>query len=86
MHISRKSEQLRGERCPKEDSYPLSTQDGVKYVTSGFTKNRNPTALPRPGLELNDTGRRSEILSIRVGGSFRASGGVNPCTSLPNAD
>jgi hypothetical protein len=66
--------------------YPISTQDGEKYVTIGFTANRNPSAVPRPGLELNSTGRRSEIL-IHPGRGFLSSVGcINPCTSLPNAD
>jgi hypothetical protein len=70
----------------KEGRYPLSTQDGAKYVTIGFTENRNQTALPRPGLELNNTDRRSEIL-IHPGRGFLSSiGCINPCTSLPNAD
>jgi len=65
-------------------TYPLSTQDGAKYVTVGFTANRNPTALPRPGLELKKTGRRSEIL-IHPGRGFLSSiGCINPCTSLPD--
>jgi hypothetical protein len=66
--------------------YPLSTQDGPNYVTIDFTSNRNPSAIPRPGIELNKTEPRSEIL-IHPGRGFLSSVGcINPCTSLPNAD
>ena len=65
--------------------YPLFTQDGSKYVTLGYVNNLNPAAVPRPGLELKDTGRRAEIL-IHPGRGFLSSiGCINPCTSLPNA-
>jgi hypothetical protein len=66
-------------------TYPLFTQDGTKYVTIGYTGNANQTALPRPGVELKNTGNRSEIL-IHPGIGFLASiGCINLCTRLPNA-
>jgi hypothetical protein len=64
--------------------YPLATQAGSKYVTLNFTSNKNPTALPRPGLELGSTGRRKEIL-IHPGRGFLSSiGCINPAKSLAN--
>ncbi len=76
----------RNNRRIEEGRYPLSTQDGTRYVTIGFTPNHNPAKLPRPGLELNNTGRRTEIL-IHPGRGFLSSiGRINPCTSLPDAD
>src|SRR5207249_1303354 len=43
------------------------------------------SATSKPGLELKETGQRSEIL-IHPGQGFLASiGCINPCTSLPNA-
>src|SRR5262245_24117458 len=42
--------------------YPLRTQAGTKYVTLNYTKNTNPAAIPRPGLELAETNKRREIL------------------------
>jgi hypothetical protein len=66
-------------------NYPISTQDGEKYKTFGYTNSEAPNVGPKPGIELNKTGRRSEIL-IHPGQAFLASVGcINPCTSLPNA-
>jgi hypothetical protein len=66
--------------------YPLSTQAGTNYVTIGFTASLNRAALPRPGLDLNHTGHRTEIL-IHPGRGFLSSVGcINPCTSLPDTD
>ncbi len=65
--------------------YPLFTQDGSRYVTFGFKDSESPSASPKPGLELKQTGERSEIL-IHPGQGFLSSiGCINPCTSLPNA-
>jgi hypothetical protein len=65
--------------------YPLATQAGTKYVTLNFTPNLNQAAIPRPGIELLSTGRRSEIL-IHPGIGFLASiGCINLATSLPHA-
>lgn len=69
----------------EEGRYTLFTQGGEKYVTIGFKDSESKTAKPKPGLELGNTGKRSEIL-IHPGQSFLASVGcINPCTSLPNA-
>ena len=65
--------------------YPLFTQGGTKYVTHGFADSESTTAKPKPGLELKDTGQRSEIL-IHPGQKFLASVGcINPCTKQPKA-
>ena len=65
--------------------YPLSTQDGTKYATIGYTSNANQAALRRPGIELNRTGERAEIL-IHPGMGFLASVGcINLCKHLPDA-
>lgn len=69
-----------------QGSYKLATQDGTKYATIGYTRNANPAALRRPGVELTGTGSRSEIL-IHPGIGFLASiGCINLCKNLPNAD
>ena len=65
--------------------YPLLTQDGGKYATIGYTANRNPAALRRPGIELDNTGKRTEILIHPARGFLWSIGCINPCTSLPNA-
>lgn len=66
-------------------TYPLSTQDGEHYVTIGYKESESPTAMPKPGIELNKTGERTEIL-FHPGQGFLASVGcINPCTSLSNA-
>lgn len=65
--------------------YPLATQDGGKYATIGYNPSKNQSALRRPGIELLDTGSRSEIL-IHPGIGFLASiGCINLCKSLPDA-
>jgi hypothetical protein len=70
----------------EEGRYPLFTQDGEKFVTIGFRDSESPTARPKPGLELKETDKRTEIL-IHPGQGFLSSiGCINPCTSLPNAD
>lgn len=66
--------------------YPLSTQDGEKFVTIGYTPNRNPARIPRPGLLLDKTNRRIGILIHPARGFLWSVGCINPCTSLPNAD
>ena len=66
--------------------YPLATQDGTRYDTYGYREEENPHVKPKPGIELRDTGNRSEIL-IHPGIGFLASVGcINLCTSLPDAD
>lgn len=65
--------------------YPLFTQDGSKYVTIGYKDSESTLAKPKPGIELKETGERSEIL-IHPGHGFLSSiGCINPCTSLPDA-
>ena len=65
--------------------YRLFTQNGRKYVTLNFSTSESKTAKPKPGLELKNTGMRSEIL-IHPGQGFLASVGcINPCTKLPRA-
>ena len=55
-------------------------------MTWNYTSNTNPAAIPRPGIELGDTGNRTEIL-IHPGRGFLSSVGcINPCKSLPNAN
>lgn len=72
-------------RRVEEGRYPLFTQDGAKYVTIGFKDSQSATAKPKPGLELKDTGQRSEIL-IHPGQGFLASVGcINPCKALSSA-
>lgn len=65
--------------------YPLWTQAGAKYVTLNYRNSLNAAHIPRPGIELKETGQRSEIL-IHPGIGFLASVGcINLCTSLPDA-
>ena len=69
----------------EEGRYPLFTQDGIKYVTIGFVDSVSTFVKPKPGIELKETGDRSEIL-IHPGQGFLSSiGCINPCTSLPDA-
>lgn len=69
----------------EEGRYPLFTQDGSKYVTIGYKDSESALAKPKPGIELKETGSRSEIL-IHPGQGFLSSiGCINPCTSLPDA-
>lgn len=64
--------------------YPLFTQDGSKYVSVGYKDSESALAKPKPGIELKETGSRSEIL-IHPGQGFLSSiGCINPCTSLPD--
>jgi hypothetical protein len=65
--------------------YPISTQEPGRYATLGFKHSESPSAVPKPGFELNDTGKRAEIL-VHPGQKFLSSVGcINLCTSLPNA-
>ncbi|MEO8667756.1 MAG: hypothetical protein ABI399_04515 [Bauldia sp.] len=73
-------------RCVEASTYPLNTQDGAKYVTLGFKDTTSITIIPRPGIELGKTGKRSEIL-IHPGKGFLSSVGcINPCKGLANAN
>jgi len=70
----------------EQGRYPLSTQNGEHYVTIGYKESNDPTKYPHPGVELNSTGERTEIL-LHPGYGFLASVGcINPCTNLPDAD
>ncbi|MCX7109010.1 MAG: hypothetical protein NTX45_02545 [Proteobacteria bacterium] len=72
-------------RRVEEGRYPLFTQDGAKYVTIGYKDSTSASAKPKPGLELKETDKRTEIL-IHPGRGFLSSiGCINPCTSLPEA-
>jgi hypothetical protein len=66
--------------------YPLLTQDGQKYVTIGYTASANPSAIPRPGLDVGNTNKRVGIL-IHPGRGFLSSVGcINPAKALPQAN
>lgn len=66
-------------------TYPLWTQDGSKYDTIGYDQSESTGVRPKPGIELKDTGARSEIL-IHPGQGFLASVGcINLAMSLPHA-
>lgn len=62
-------------------TYPLFTQAGTHYVTIGFLVSNDPDETPKPGLELGNTGNRSEIL-VHPGHGFLASIG---CINLTSA-
>jgi len=74
-----------GKRCVEAKRYPLRTQDGTKYKTHNYTSNRNPAALPRPGLELGSTGARTEILIHPARGFLWSIGCINLARSLSSA-
>lgn len=62
--------------------YPLSTSDGPNYMTLNFAAG---VAYPRPGIELRNTNKRTDIL-IHPGHGFLASVGcINPCKALPKS-
>lgn len=66
--------------------YPLWTQDGTKYDTIGYSQSLTTNARPKPGIELKQTGRRSEILiHPGVNGFLSSIGCINLCTRLPDA-
>ena len=44
----------------------MATQDGTAFKTYGYVENDDPNDFPQPGLELTDTGDRTEI-SIHPG-------------------
>jgi hypothetical protein len=64
--------------------YPLATQGGTKYVTIGFADSNLTTKLPRPGIELLDTGVRTEILIHPASGFLWSIGCINLCKVLPD--
>jgi hypothetical protein len=66
--------------------YPMQTSGGPTYVTSGFRADLE-IAAPMPGLELKETGRRTDILIHPGKNEFLSSVGcINLCTSLRNAE
>lgn len=65
--------------------YPLLTQAGTKYVTLGYTNSLGSTQLPRPGIELGKTGKRSEILIHPASGFLWSVGCINLAEALPAA-
>ena len=65
--------------------YPLATQAGAGYVTLGFLVSKDPDVTPKPGLELLDTGNRTEIL-VHPGHGFLSSiGCINLTAALASA-
>lgn len=65
-------------------TYPLSTQDGVHYVTIGYLVSDDPDQTPKPGLLLTHTGNREGIL-VHPGHGFLASVGcINLTSPLAN--
>ena len=66
----------------EEGRYPISTHAPGRYATWGYSKSGG---RPRPAFELDNTGKRAEIL-VHPGQGFLASiGCINVCTSLPRA-
>jgi hypothetical protein len=65
--------------------YPLRTHVPGNYSTWKYSNSLDPDAVPKPCLELADTGDRTDIL-VHPGHDFLASVGcINLCTSLPDA-
>lgn len=66
--------------------YPLRTSGGPTYFTNGFREDLE-IAAKMPGIELRETGGRTDILIHPGKDEFISSYGcINLCTSLPNAD
>ena len=59
-------------RCVEAKGYSLATQDGDHYKTIGYMVSDDSDRTPKPGIELLNTGARSEIL-IHPGHGFLAS-------------
>lgn len=67
-------------------TYSMRAAGGPEYVTSGYRPDL-AIASPMPGLELTDTGRRTDILIHPGKNAFLSSiGCINLCTALPDAD
>lgn len=63
-------------------SYPMQTSGGPTYVTDGYRQDLRIEAK-MPGLELRDTGRRTDILIHPGKDEWRSSAGcINLCTHL----
>lgn len=69
----------------KEGTYPLATQNGMKYKTIDYYDDDNKMTKPRPGVELLDTDHRKEILFHPGSGFLWSVGCINLCTNLPDA-
>jgi len=72
-------------RCIETGTYPISTQDGDKYCTIGYTSNLNPAAIRRPALLLRETNKRTDILLHPARGFLWSVGCINPSKPLPSA-
>jgi len=72
----------RGSRI-REGTYRLSTQDGDRYKTFGFS---SATATPKPGILLQDTDERSAILIHPARDYLWSIGCLNPGFNLTNAN
>lgn len=71
-------------RCVEARAYPLATQDGSRYKTFDYLVSGDPDRTPKPGIELLQTGARTEIL-IHPGYGFLASVGcINLTAPLPD--
>jgi hypothetical protein len=66
-------------------TYPLWTQDGTNYDTIGYSQSESTGVKPKPGIELKNTGARSEILIHPGQGFLAAIGCINLATNLPHA-
>jgi hypothetical protein len=65
-------------------TYPLAKSDGPEYVTDGYRPDEQ-IGDGMPGLQLNDTGARSDILIHPGKDAFLSSVGcINLCTALPD--
>jgi hypothetical protein len=68
--------------------YPLFTQDGTKYKTIGYrdtaAARKDFVHKPRPGIELMETGDRTEILIHPASGFLSSEGCIHPSGPLPD--
>jgi hypothetical protein len=64
-------------------TYRLSTHDGPKYKTFGYTSG---TAKPKPGILLQDTGEPRHVLIHPAMDYLWSTGCLNPGSKLTNAD
>ncbi len=68
--------------------FPLFTQDGTKYKTIGYLKTSAAAAnfakKPRPGIELKQTGTRTEILIHPAQNFLSSEGCMHPSGPLPS--
>ena len=65
--------------------YPLWTQEPGNYCTYDYSNSQDPEAVPKPALELKQTGNRYEILLHPGNGFLSSVGCINLCKSLPDA-